>query len=190
MQQIIQELRFIENEFFQIDGDIVHIRLHYGSPDELFDSNAETKTPMLSDDFMEWLTEAFNYVNSKHKLDIEIELDDMGGYTEEELAIIFRKNMLLETKIHARQAKRENDLAVRLFCIGVLMILFSIGVSVLWKEAGTGKEIVSFILEVMATVPFWGAGEIYFVSNNERRQKLRNYTRRFHRITFRQRTAG
>lgn len=188
MKEIIHELRFIENEFFQIDGDIVHLRLHYDSPDALFDSNAETKIPMLSDDFMEWLTETFNYVNRQHKLDIENELDDMGGFTETELADIFRKNIMLETKIRARETKRENDLAVRLFCIGVLMILLSIGVSVMWKEQGTAKEIVSFILEVMATVPFWGAGEIYFVSNNERRQRLMNYTRRFHRITFRQRT--
>ena len=184
MKEIIREIMAIENEFFRLEGDIAHIRLHFAGPEELFDLNTETKMPMFNEDFMGRIAQAFDFVPDKYKLDIEVVLDDMAGYTAEELETICRKNILLITKIHGRDAKKENRLALLLCIVGFIFVLLNIGVNLVWASEGTVKEIASFILEILATVPFWGAADICFISKNERRQRWKNYRKRFHAITF------
>jgi len=46
------------------------------------------------------------------------------------------------------------------------------------------KEVIMFFLEILATVPFWGAADIFFVANNENRQALKGLKKRFQSISF------
>ena len=120
----------------------------------------------------------------RHKLDFEILLDDRGGYTEAELEEIFRKNILLELKMNGRVMKRERRLVLSLCAAGTMMILLYVGLDMLWKSEGMARDLVFFILDIMATVPFWGAMDICFVEKRKRRQRMANYLRRFHAIRF------
>ena len=110
--------------------------------------------------------------------------DEMGGYTKEQMTEILKKNIMLVIKSRNRIAHRHNMLALTMVGIGILLILLFVWISKIWTEESEARSIAEFILEIVATVPFWAAMEIYFIDNSERRRTLMNLTRRFHRIEF------
>lgn len=63
----------------------------FASPKEIFDTNAMTKIPVLSDGFLDWIRVAFDYAPNKYRIDLDIGFDDMGGYDEGQLSEIFKK---------------------------------------------------------------------------------------------------
>ena len=73
--------------------------------------------------------------------------------------------------------------------IGLAFILLSIYIGSVWTEESVAKDIVVYILDIIATVPFWGAMEICIIDNRERRRKLSNIRRRFNTIEFRRKDA-
>ena len=91
----------------------------------------------------------------------------------------------MESAVKKRQKKDQNSLAL-LFCgIGLVFILVSIGLEYVPFANETLKSIIAYILDIMATVPFWGAMEIYLISNNEERKYLTGKLLQFHKISFR-----
>ena len=176
----------IEEEFCKLDHEnkVAGIPLHFEKPGDIFADCAGTTTPLVSADFIECLYRCFDFIPDKYKLDIHIRFDDMEGYTEEELHEIFRKNILLEAKVRFRLSRRQNRLALALCAVGLLFIAGYVLVCSLWEGESALKEIVTFVLEIAATVPFWGAMEVYFIDNSEKRKKALNIRRRFRSVTF------
>ena len=181
-----KECRDLEKEFFDLDDEnkIVHLQRNFERPSEIFDLNAFTKTPVMNHEFIEWLTSLFDYVPKKYKLDITVYFDDLEEFNENELGEICRQNILLEMKIQNRKAVRQNKLALGLCGIGILMILIYFSLDFMWGSEGAVKTIIMFVLEILATVPFWGAADIFFVGNGEQRETVRGFKKRFHTITF------
>ena len=176
----------IEKEFFEMDEDskTALIRMEYESPDEILKSSTTSKTPMMTEEFLEEVVGMFDLVPDTYHLDLRMVFDAMGGYTKEQMTQIFDKNILLITKSRNRIAHRHNMLALYMFGIGVLLILLFVWLSNIWTKESQARTIAEFILEIVATVPFWAAMEIYFIDNSERRRTLMNLKRRFHRIEF------
>ena len=176
----------LEKDFFDLDDEnkIAHLQRNFESPGEMLDFNAVSKTPVMNTEFIEWLTSLFDYVPKKYKLDISVCFDDMEGFTEKELEDICRQNILLEMKIQNRKANRQNTLALTLCAIGALMIILYFSIDMIWGSEGLLKEIIMFVLEILATVPFWGAVDIFFVGNSEQREAARSFKKRFHSISF------
>lgn len=181
-------LETIEEEFFELDHErkTALLRFEYERPEDIFDSGAVRNIPMVSRDFLDKLIGAFDCIPSKYKLDIRIVFDDMQGYSEEQLMEIFQKNILLGVKIAFRVTRRQNRLALALFMTGVFFVLLSIWFNHTFTDDGVFREIVSYILDIAATVPFWGAMEVFFIDNREKKQTAVNIARRFHGITFEQ----
>lgn len=188
MKQTRKEYEDIEGAFFEMDHEQkeVLVRLEYEKPEDIFDTSAATKTPLITAEFIENLIGTFDRVPDRYKLNIEVTFENLDGYTEAELSDICRKNILQETKTRVRLTRRQNGLALALCGAGILFILLSIWVSNIWNTESIAKEIVVYVLDIVATVPFWGAMEIYLIDNREKRRKITNITRRFHTIDFRQ----
>ena len=182
----------IEEEFYELDHEQKNalIRMEYEKPGDIIEPSAATKTPRLSDDFLEGLINIFNYLPLKYKLKIRIAFDDLDGYSEEQMKDIFQKNLVLETKSRNRDARGHNRLALYLCLIGVVCILLSIWVNKVWTDESTLMDIVVYVLDIAATVPFWAAMEIYFIDNSERRRQLLNLKKRFAGIEFRRKEAN
>ena len=176
----------LEKQFFDFDEEnkIVHLRRDFEKPGAILDLNAFTKIPVMSVEFIEWLTSLFYYVPKKYKLDIVICFDDMEGFDEKELSEICRQNLLLEMKIQNRKATEQNMLALLLCLVGLIISFIYFWVDFLWVSEGALKEIIMFILEILATVPFWGAADIYFVGNSEQRETVRRFKKQFYAISF------
>lgn len=176
----------IEADFFEMDQNnrTALIRLKFEKPAEIFEPDVITKTPKMSEAFLEWITWSFDYVPDDYRLDIRVFLKDLEGYREDELTEICKKNILLETSSYRRKVWRLNRLALSLCALGMVIIFAYVGVNLWWDSDSIAKEIVIFVMDIAATVPFWSAADIYFVKNGEQRKKAANFARRLQAVTF------
>lgn len=176
----------VESLFFGFDEEnkIAYIQRDFEKPGDILDLNTVTKTPVMDRAFIEWLASLFDYVPRKYKLDIHVCFNDLEGFSEEALSEICRRNILLERNIQNRNANRQNTLSLILCGGGFLIILFYFSLLFIWTNGGVLKEIIMFILEIFATVPFWGAADIFFVQNSEQRKIVHGFKKRFHAISF------
>lgn len=182
----IKEVMNIEDSFFDIDKNkkTAKITLEFEKPEDIFDVNYISKTPVLSDDFMEWIKSAFELVSSKNKIDLTIRFDDMGKYSEEELSGIFKRNMELEFKSQYAQNRQRNRVALSLFGIGVVFFLIMLLIDRLWDSSSVWKDIFVYTSDIATTVTLWEALTILVVEQREKRAYLKNLGTRFSAIRF------
>lgn len=186
MIKLAREFNNIENNFFELDHEnkIAHMKLEFSKPSEIFDTNSITKTPVLSDDFNEWIKAAFEYAPRKYKICLDISFDDMENYSEEYLRDIFYKNMMLEGKKVFNKVGIKNKIAIGLLITGFILLVSMILSLSLWKDGGIAKEIISYIFDIATTVTFWEALTILIVENKEKRDLTKNYIKKFESIVF------
>lgn len=181
----------IEREFFDIDDENkrTNFNLEFSSPKDIFDPNLKSGVPALSDDFIEWLKESLEYSPKKYKIDLNVIFDDLGEYTEEELAIIFQKNMMLEYKRMKRNKFSKNCLAYSLIAIGIILLISMVTILSMWKNAGLFYEIVSYILDIATTVVFWEALTILLVEGRERKFYIMQIITKFDKVVFKKKES-
>ena len=109
---------------------------------------------MLNDDFVDWVDRSFDMVPGRYKVDLSVTFDDLEGYTKVELYDICTINLEHEVKIQAREVSWYNRLALALCGVGSLLLIAFILVAALWEGDSTIKTIVTFQLEILATVSF------------------------------------
>ena len=189
---ILKSTKGIEEEFFQLDEkkQIATVQLEYEKASDIFDLNTKTKVPKLSEDLYSRITSMFDFVPEKYKLDIDILIDDMEAYKEKELEEIFWNNIMLQVKVQKRAVNKSDRLAFS-FCItGLFFILVSILMGQIWTGEGIWKEIITFVLDILASVPFWGAMDIFVIDGRKRRRAVVNLIKRFHAIHFHEKQTG
>ena len=165
MKQKTNERVSIEEEFVELDRNnhLANVSLHYENPSEIINDTVVTGTPMLKQEFVEYVLNVFDVIPDAYRLNIHVLFDRFDEFNEETLKNIFRKNVLLEGKIQKEKVRKQNRLAGSLCLLGLLFVLLSIIVNVYWKEETTFKEIALFVLDIAATVPFWSAADTYIV---------------------------
>jgi len=178
----------IHEDFFVLDKEakLARIDLAFDSLSDIFSPAVQANIPILNEEFTAWLFSAFDAVPDKYKLDITVSFNDMEGYSEESLKEIFRKNILLALRVRGQKTHRQNRLALTLCILGLVFILATVLLGQVWTEESTVRDIVFFILDIVATVPFWGAMEVYLIDGSERRKTAANIRKRFNSISFRQ----
>ena len=184
--KIPNEFKNFEEEFFHLNEKekVASIELTYESPEDIFNQNVITRTPVMNDDFIDLVSKVFNIVPDEYKLDIRVVFDDLCGYDAKELKDICRKNIILEGKRQYGNARSQNLLALSFCAVGFFFIIISALLDRIWLQEGLLRNIAAFLLDTAATVPFWSAADIYFVENKERRRKNLNFIRRCDSITF------
>ena len=181
-------LMSIHDEFFRLNKEEKQARidLKYQTPSDIISPVVQAGIPLMNEEFFAQLLDAFDYVPDRYELDIDVTFSDLEGYSKERLEEIFRKNILLKLRILGQKASRQNRLVLILCAIGLVFILLSVWLNHLWTEEGTVRNIVFFFLDIVATVPFWGAMDIYLVEGSERRKTAANIGKRFNSISFHQ----
>ena len=181
-----EALMSIHEDFFELDKQErrARIDLEYQSPSEVFSPVVQAGITVMSEEFFAQLFNAFDLVPDRYKLDISVSFSDMEGYSEESLEGIFRKNLMLTLRILSQKTRRRNRLVLILCGVGLAFVLLTTWLNRLWTDGGTGKDIVFFLLNIVATVPFWGAMDIYLVKGGQRRRTAANIRKRFNSISF------
>lgn len=188
MKEVLKSIKDNEENFFDLDKDnkIALMKLEFDNPNDIFDKNAITKTPILNDDFIEWLKCSFEYTPEKYKIDLDISFNDMGGYSEHELKDIFYKNVLLKGKETFNETRRKNKVAIGLILLGIIFFIIMLLINNLWVNGGLFKEILSYIMDIGTTVTFWEALTILIVENKEKSDITLNLIKRYGNINFHQ----
>ena len=186
MKKLAEEYKIVGNEFFDCDdaNKIALMKLHFQKPTEIFDNNAVTKLPILSDDFFEWVISSFRYAPKHYKISLDISFDDMEGYTEEDLKTIFYKNILLDTKKEFKKRSNKARIAFILLLVGISFLVAMLLMTALWKNAGIEKDVVSYVFDIATTVTIWQAMTILIVDNTEETQRARQFAKCFESISF------
>ncbi len=181
-----KELDTIEEEFVKIDKETntACIQLEFEKPGDLFADSINAKIPMMTDEFLNMIVESVLQISDKYKVRFDVSFDDMEEWDEDSLAENFRKNILLMMKITHTEEEENNRLAAIMALTGIAFILILQFVNRTWSDGSYLCDLVSYMLDIVATVPFWGAMDIYFIGNRERREKVANVSKRFDSITF------
>ena len=165
---------------------VAFVKLKFGTPEEIFDRNYLTKTPVVSDDFMDWIHSAFRLIPQEYKINLDILFDDLQGYSEENLEEIFRQNILLEYRAVFSEHRRQNRTALKLILTGIGLFIAMMTATSLWKGDGIFRQICLYALDIGTTVTIWEALYILVVQRIESLSKQKNLTDRFAEIKFRQ----
>ena len=164
-----KNIMHIEKEFFEKDDTtkVAKVLLEYDSPEDIFNTNFKTTTPMLDSDFIDMVSGTFDVISDDHKIDFTILFQDMGGYSEAELKEIFHKNFDLRIKKALKEKNQRNQLAYILIIVGIVFFCFMILLSRLWVTESIWKEIFIYIADIATTVTFWEAMTILVVERRE-----------------------
>ena len=182
----LKEIANIEKSFFDVDDEakVARITLEFEHAEDIFDENYISKTPVLSDDFIDWIGSVFTLVSDKYKIDLTVNFKDMGGYTEDNLSDIFRKNIELELKSRFKENRKRNRVAYGLIFVGVMFFFAMMLINRLWDTESVWKEIFVYISDIATTVTFWEAMTILVVEQKEKRAYIKNLRSRFSSIRF------
>ena len=191
MKKKIKEYMGIEKDFFELDKEkkIAYMKLEFSKPSDIFDLNSISKIPILSDDFIDWVSSSFDMAPRGYKIDLEVLFDDLEGYDNDKLQKIFRKNMMLEFKKTQGKAHTKNLIAYSLIGLGVIFFITMLLITNLWKDGGVAKDIFTYIADIATTVTFWEAMTILVVENKERRSYMKNLYSRFDNILIKKKEA-
>ena len=176
----------VEEDFFDIDEDAGEARivLRFASPEDIFNTNCLSNTPIFSDEFKDWLRASFEIIPSKYQIALDISFDDPGEYTEEELQDIFRKNLLLTAKSHFQAVRSRFHIAYGLIAAGLVSFIIMMLFGRLWGDGSFWQEIVFYLLDIVTTAFLWEAASILLVETREDLALLKGYRERFSSIVF------
>ena len=176
----------IEEEFFEIDKEkkLAKISLSFDRVSEIFDLNYISKMPVLSDDFMEWITSAFSIIPSRYKIQVSISFGDYEGYSEQQLNDIFWKNIVLSAKSKRDSQRKRNSIAYGLIAAGIVLFAGMILTEIKWDTESVMKPIISYVSDIATTVAFWEAMTILIVERKEQRSYLISVEKRFAGVSF------
>lgn len=175
-----------EEDFFTIDKEkrLAKIVLSFDKVSDVFDVNYVTKTPVLSDDFLDWFASAFKMIPARYKLEFFVSFNDYEGYTKEQLDGIFRKNIMLDAKNKRDAQKKRNSIAYGLIAVGVAFFIGMLITEFRWKAESVAKIIFSYVSDIATTVAFWEGLTILIVERRENRSYVKDVTKRFAGVRF------
>lgn len=168
----LREWKNIESEFFELDepNKIAKMTLRYHSPKELFDPHGETRLPLLKPETMAYLKTMLGYAPPKYKVELALRFDDLGPYSEQQIADVVIKNSVLELKSIETATRQRDRLAYAFLAAGALCFFVMFMLRFLWPTESIGSELAFYLLDVLTTV---FAYEALTILSLEREEKLR-----------------
>ena len=181
-----KEYENVEERFFEIDNErkTALIKLRFNKPSDVLDVNYVTKTPIFSDEFMDFIGYSFKMVPKKYKVRLDVRFDDMEDYDEQTLSRCFEENVILDLKTKTSQNKKSNATAFALIGLGVIFFAVMLLVNYLWSGEGLLKQIVSYVMDIATTVTFWEAFTILVVQSTEDGRRAKDMATRFDGVAF------
>ena len=180
-KKMIEDYAHVEEDFFAIDrkNKTATVKFAFHTPSDIFDGSFQTKTPVLSDEFLSKLSSLFELIPKKYSVNLEVCFDDMQGLSSRTLTDIFIKNVYFAGKADANRLRARVYSSVGLILIGALLF----GVLILLENLAVGR-IFQILTETAMTVSFWEAVCLLIVEGKERGDKLNDIRKRFASITF------
>ena len=173
-------------QFFDIDEETktAPVDLAFSSPDDIFEETYITKTPLVSDVFLEEIRKIFATVPNSLKVDMTLYFDDMGGYTEEELANIFSANLKREYGVILTEYKKRQITAISMMAIGIVFFVLKTFLGHIWTDESFWNSLLIYFCDLAATVTIWEGLTILIIEQRQETRYLTNLKNRFGKIRF------
>jgi len=181
-----KDLKKIDKSFFDIDEDrkLAKIILHYEKFEDILEKSYVSAIPLLSNDFMTSIVDAFKLVSSKYNIDLTIQIDNTEGYTEEQLSEILEKNFMLEIHSSDSYNKKRQRIGYILIMIGIGFLMAMLATEYIWTEESLLRDIFFYIFDISTTVSFWEAMSILVVEQAEIRSVKKIFKKQVSAIHF------
>ena len=181
-----KELKEIEGSFFDLDPEqkLAYVTLKYDSINDIFEQSYISKQPILNIEFMTRIGSILELISSRYKLDLTIQFDDMGDYTEEQIAELARKSFLLEINSDISMNRKRNRIGYILIVTGIVCFFAMLSVQYIWNSESILKDIIFYIFDIVTTVAFWEAMTILVVEQTEKHSVRKNLKKRLSSIHF------
>ena len=188
----LKKIKNIDHSFFEIDENtrIARVILEYEKAEEIFNPCIASLLPVINEDFLTTISTFFSIISRKYKIDLTIRIDDMGGYTEDELSEILRKNFILETKNKIHNNGGRIHACLGLVGIGILCVAAMLIIEHYWETDSLWRTIFFYIFDITATVMIWEALSVLYVEFKEKRLIRRNIRKRLLDIHFEKSTKA
>ena len=186
----LREWKNIESEFFELDepNKIAKMTLHYHSPKELFDPHGETRLPLLKPETMAYLKTMLGYAPPKYKVELTLRFDDLGPYSEQQIADVVIKNSVLELKSIETATRQRDRLAYAFLAAGALCFFVMFMLRFLWPSESIWNELIFYLLDVITTVFAYEALTILSLERREKLDVIRRLRESVSAVRFEERT--
>ena len=180
----------IELNFFKTDEEnkVAKVIMKYEKPEDLFDLNCVSETPVLSQDELMHIGSLFGLVTAEYKVDLTIRFDDMGSYDEDKLMDIFIRNFAIESKSKTGMNNDRKKLAFWFIGVGAVSFILMFMIRALWNTGSVWSELFFYMFDIITMVVLYQAATILLVENREQRSLTRHLQHRFYAIHFEQNT--
>lgn len=186
MKKFLNSYENIDKEFYEIDEENKSgtIRLLFNNPKEIFSDNYISSTPLIKEEFMNQMLNAYYLIEHKYSVNTIIEFIDLDGYTEEELKTIFMKNLLYKAKVDNNKDKSTNRIGISLLLSGIIFLVALILIELIWKNESFIRTIVFYVMDILSTVTLWEALTILIVQRKEKNKTYVEIIKRMGNVIF------
>ena len=172
----LEEWDSIEREFFKIDEEekTAKIVMQYDSAEDWIDSTCLTDTPLISTEVLDQIRPVFSLAPPKYKVDLTLQFNDFGPYTETQMADILKKNLIIELKGKVNETRQRDRTAVYFIIAGLLSFLFMFLMRSTLAGDTMWDEFFFYLFDIITTVSLYEAVTILFLEKKEKLAEFRN----------------
>lgn len=179
-KELIDAQRKILDNFFEIKGDVASFDLNYKSIYDLVDENFKSKKlPIIHGNFYDEIKHYTSLLPSKYKIQININIEDLHGYSLENMQEIFADNRNLFL-IRKHQMNKNNVISslIMLLLGSFFFVIYSIGI-----KFGC-EQIFNEFIYIACWVFYWEAVSIIFMEIFGEERKLKKFVKRIAKLNI------
>lgn len=168
------------SNFFTIKDNVASFKVNYSKINDILDQNFKGKQlPIIYSDFFEDMKRYASLLPKKYKIEMNINIEDLQGYSLKEVEQIILDNRdLFFIKRHQTKISKAIT-SIIMLCFGTLFFaLYSIGLKFGWEQ------ILNEFIYIACWVFYWEAVSIIFLEIFGEDAKLKQFINRINKINI------
>ena len=167
------------SKYFEIEGDTATIDLYYDSFEDIINQNfGKDNVNMLDSRLFDDLESAFDLIPRKYKINLRLNLRDLGQFSIEQIKEIVESNLALKGYSLGLRNIRKTRINLIVMGIGAAILIASYALS----RIGT-RTIFYDVVNIAGTLFIWEATSSLFIENNYEKLAISRLAAKMQRIT-------
>lgn len=167
------------SKYFEIEGDTATIDLYYDSFEDIINQNfGKDNVNMLDSRLFDDLESAFDLIPRKYKINLRLNLRDLGQFSINQIKEIVESNLALKGYSLGLRNIRKTRINLIVMGIGAAILIASYALS----RIGT-RTIFYDVVNIAGTLFIWEATSSLFIENNYEKLAISRLAAKMQRIT-------
>ncbi len=179
-KQIKEAQEKMLSNFFTIKDDVATFDVNYKKIDDILDPNFKgQKKPIIYGNFFEDMKRYTSLLPKKYKIEMNINIEDLQGYSLKDVEeIVFDNKNLFFIKRHQTKKNKAVSSIIMLILGTIFFSLYSIGIKFEWEQ------ILNEFVYIACWVFYWEAVSIVFLEIFGEDAKLKQFINRINKINI------